>query len=47
LVIFYRPDGLGIPPPGIVPLGRVDSGVEVFDRPGSVEITIERANPPS
>jgi hypothetical protein len=33
-VIFYRQDGLTIPGPGIVLLGKVDSGVEIFDLPG-------------
>jgi len=40
-VIFYRHDGLTIPSPGIVVLGKIDSGAEVFDVPGSVEVTIE------
>jgi len=40
-VIFYLHDGLTIPSPGIVPLGKVDSGVEIFDIPGSVSVTVE------
>jgi hypothetical protein len=40
-VIFYRQDGLTIPPPGIVLLGRVDAGAEIFDIPGPVEVTVE------
>jgi hypothetical protein len=40
-VIFYRHDGLTIPSPGIVLLGRVNSGAEIFDVPGSVEVTVE------
>lgn len=40
-VIFYRQDGLGIPAPGIVLLGKVDAGVEVFDRPGRVRVTLD------
>jgi hypothetical protein len=43
-VIFYRHDGLGIPSPGIVLLGKVDSNVEVFDIPGAVEVTVTLAN---
>lgn len=39
-VIFYRQDGLGIPAPGIVLLGKVDAGVEIFDRPGKVRVTL-------
>ncbi len=40
-VIFYRHDGLTIPSPGIVLLGRIDAGAEVFDIPGSVSVTVE------
>ena len=40
-VIFYRHDGLTIPSPGIVLLGRVNSGAETFDVPGPVEVTVE------
>ena|SRR3712207_6816929 len=41
-VIFYRHDGLTIPSPGIVLLGRVNSGAEIFDVPGPVEVTVKR-----
>jgi hypothetical protein len=41
LVIFYRHDGLTIPSPGIVLLGKIDSGAEVFDVPGPVDVTVE------
>jgi hypothetical protein len=40
-VIFYRQDGLEIPGPGIVVLGKVDAGVEVFDVPGPVKVNVE------
>lgn len=40
-VIFYRQDGSTIPGPGIVLLGRVDRGVELFDRPGTVKVSVE------
>lgn len=40
LVIYYRKGD--VPSPGIVVLGRVAEGVSVFDRPGTVSITIER-----
>jgi hypothetical protein len=40
-VIFYLHDGLTIPSPGIVPLGRVDSGVDIFNVPGNVDVTVE------
>ncbi len=40
-VIYYR-DGR-VPPPGIIPLGRVTGDVAIFDRPGPVTVRIERA----
>jgi len=40
-VIFYRHDRLTIPSPGIVLLGKLDAGAEVFDLPGSVHVTVE------
>jgi hypothetical protein len=40
-VIFYRQDGLTIPGPGIVLLGKVDAGVEIFDVPGTVQVAVE------
>jgi hypothetical protein len=40
-VIFYRHDGLTIPSPGIVLLGKIDAGAEVFDIPGSANVTVE------
>ena len=40
-VIFYRHDGLTIPPPGIVLLGKVDAGVAIFDMPGPVDVKVE------
>jgi hypothetical protein len=40
-VIFYRQDGLDIPGPGIVLLGKVDGGVEAFDLPGSVKVQVD------
>jgi hypothetical protein len=40
-VIFYSHDGLTIPTPGIVLLGKIDAGVEVFDVPGPVDVTVE------
>jgi hypothetical protein len=40
-VIFYRYDGLTIPSPGIVLLGKIDSGAEFFDVPGSVDVIVE------
>lgn len=42
-VIFYRLDGLTIPSPGIVLLGKIDAGAEVFNIPGPVNVTVELA----
>jgi hypothetical protein len=39
-VIYYR-DG-HVPQPGIIVLGQVRGDASVFDRPGSVTVTIER-----
>ena len=41
VAIYYRNDGQRIPEPGIVVLGRIESGVEALDRPGSMNVTIE------
>jgi hypothetical protein len=43
-VIFYRHDGLTIPSPGIVRLGRLVSGTEIFNVPGAIEVIVERIN---
>jgi hypothetical protein len=40
-VIFYRHDALTIPAPGIVLLGKIDAGAEVFDIPSSVNVKVE------
>lgn len=39
-VIFCCQDGLDIPGPGIVILGKVDARVEIFDVPGSVKVHV-------
>ena len=41
MAIYYRQDGEQIPNPGIIVIGRIDSGVEAFDVPGSVRLTFE------
>jgi hypothetical protein len=43
VAIYYRQDGEPIPPPGIIPIGKIDAGAEAFDVPGSVKVTIELA----
>ncbi|MFL5576344.1 MAG: cyclophilin-like fold protein [Gemmatimonadaceae bacterium] len=39
LAVFYRDFGYST---GLVTLGRIDSGVEALQRPGSLSVTIER-----
>lgn len=41
VAIFYRHDGQSLPFPGIIVIGKIDSGVEVLNVPGSVSVTIE------
>ena len=41
VAIFYRHDGQEIPDPGIIVIGRIDFGVEAFNMPGSLKVTIE------
>ena len=40
-VIYYLYDGTKLPPPGIVPLGKMDAGFEIFNAPGDVDVTVE------
>ena len=44
VAIFYRNDQKAIPDPGIIVIGRLDSGAEALDVDGSVKVTIEVAN---
>jgi hypothetical protein len=44
VAIFYRHDGQQIPDPGIIVIGKIDSGVEALNVSGSVEVTIELSN---
>jgi xanthine dehydrogenase YagR molybdenum-binding subunit len=37
-------NGLTIPSPGIVLLGKVDSGADIFDVPGTVDVTVKLSN---
>src|SRR6266487_6420512 len=41
VAIFYRNDGQKIPNPGIIVIGKIDSGVAALDVAGSVKVTIE------
>ena len=41
VAIFYRHGGQSIPSPGIIVIGKMDSGVEALAVPGSAKLTIE------
>jgi hypothetical protein len=41
VAIYYRNDGEKIPNPGIIVIGKIESGVAALDVPGSVKVTIE------
>jgi hypothetical protein len=41
VAIFYRHDGREIPDPGIIVIGKIDSGVEALNLPGSVGVRVE------
>ncbi len=42
VAVFYRHDGQKIPAPGVIVIGKIDSGVKEVDVPGSVRVTFER-----
>ena len=44
LAIFYRQDRRSIPDPGIIVIGKIDSGVEALNVDGPIKVTIELAN---
>src|SRR6266567_3982374 len=41
VAVYYRQDSEKIPEPGIIVIGKIDSGVEVLNVPGYVKVTIE------
>ncbi|HEU4678941.1 MAG TPA: cyclophilin-like fold protein [Terrimicrobiaceae bacterium] len=41
VAIFYRHDGQEIPDPGIIVIGKIDSGAAAFGVPGSVIVTLQ------
>jgi hypothetical protein len=43
LAVYYRQDNQTIPSPGVIPVAKMDAGIEAFQVPGSVKVTIERA----
>ncbi len=44
VAIYYQHDGEKIPEPGIIVIAKLDSGVDAFNVPGSVEVKIELAH---
>ena len=43
LAIYYHQDGESIPAPGIIPIARINGGMEDFNVPGSVKVSIAAA----
>jgi hypothetical protein len=43
VAVFYRHDGQEIPNPGIIVLGKIESGVEALAVAGPVKVTVELA----
>ena len=41
VAIYYRNDGEKIPDPGIIVIGKIDSGIGAFNIAGSVKVTME------
>ena len=38
--VYYHQDGESIPSPGVIPIAKIDAGVEAFNVPGSLKVTI-------
>jgi len=38
--VYYHQDGESIPSPGVIPIAKIDAGVQAFNVPGSVKVTI-------
>ena len=41
LAVYYRQDNETIPSPGVIPVAKIEAGVEAFNVSGSVKVTIE------
>src|SRR5258707_15432648 len=41
VAIFYRDDGPAIPDPGVIVIGKIDSGIEALNVSGSVTVAFE------
>ena len=44
VAVYYRDDGEKIPSPGIIVIGKVDSGIAALNVPGAVKVRIERVS---
>ena len=44
IAIFYKDDGETIPPPGIIVMGQIESGVNLVGFEGSAQVTIKLAD---
>jgi hypothetical protein len=44
LAVFYDALGQAVPPPGLIRLGNVDTGLEAFASAGDVSVTLQRAD---
>ena len=38
--VYYHQDGESIPSPGVISIAKIDAGVEAFNVPGSVKVTV-------
>lgn len=47
LAIYYHNDRQSLPAPGIIIIGKIDSGVEALNAAGSVKVTVELVGRPS
>lgn len=43
VAVYYHQDGESIPPPGIIPIAKIDFGAEAFNVPGAVKVSIALA----
>ncbi len=41
--VYYRQDGETIPSPGVIPIAKIDAGVDAFNVQGSVKVTVALA----
>jgi len=41
VAMFYRHDGRSIPSPGIIVMGKIESGMDLLNVPGTMKVTID------